>query len=85
MDKTRESQSYHANIGSFSRFLRLLRRKIILYYYRYSVEIGVSVLEGWEAFIVNSVFLLLIVSIVKQIARALLFFFSYLYNLLQGK
>ncbi|KAH9385786.1 uncharacterized protein NEMAJ01_0682 [Nematocida major] len=52
-----------------SLLLRHIRQWALLWYYRYSVEIGISVLDGWEAFIVNSVFLLLIVSIAKQVTK----------------
>jgi len=55
-----------------------IRRRIILYYYRYSVEVGVSMLDRWEAFIINSAFLLLIVSIVKQAVKAFCVLFTYL-------
>lgn len=56
-------------LSIFSLILRYIRQRALLWYYRYSVEIGISVLDGWEAFIVNSVFLLLIVSIAKQLIK----------------
>lgn len=53
------------SINALSRGLRYIRNVGYFYYYRYSVEIGISVLEGWEACIVNSIFLLLIASVIK--------------------
>lgn len=67
-------------LSIFSLLLRYIRQWALLWYYRYSVEIGISVLEGWEAFIVNSIFLLLVVSIVKQTLRGISIFTSYIYT-----
>ncbi|KAI5190796.1 hypothetical protein NEMIN01_1198 [Nematocida minor] len=66
-----------------SLMLRYLRQWALLWYYRYSVEIGISVLDGWEAFIVNSVFLLLLVSIIKQVLKGLNMFTSHIYTSLK--
>lgn len=53
-------------IGLMAKVLFYLRKTIILVYYRYSVEVGVSTLDTWEAFIINCIFLLLIMSVIKQ-------------------
>ncbi|KAI5188993.1 hypothetical protein NECID01_0348 [Nematocida sp. AWRm77] len=52
-------------ISPLNRILKYIRTFGSFYYYRYSVEIGISALDGWEACIVNSIFLLLIASIIK--------------------
>ncbi|KAI5169541.1 hypothetical protein NEIG_01681 [Nematocida sp. ERTm5] len=67
-------------LSIFSLLLRYLRQWAMLWYYRYTVEIGISVLDGWESFIVNSVFLLLAVSIVKQFYRGINILSNFIYS-----
>ncbi|KAI5179546.1 hypothetical protein NEOKW01_0009 [Nematocida sp. AWRm80] len=62
--------------------LRSLRQRIFQWYYRYTTEIGISTLDTWEACIVNSIFLLLLVSITKQVFKGSLFVLLYLYTVL---
>lgn len=63
-----------------SLILRYVRQRALLWYYRYSVEVGISILEGWEAFIINSIFLLLVVSIVKQGLKGISILSGYIYT-----
>jgi hypothetical protein len=60
-------------VGPVSKGLFYLRRAVIRMYYRYTVEVGISTLENWEAAIVNSVFLILAVSIAKQTGKLTIF------------
>ncbi|KAI5186010.1 hypothetical protein NEHOM01_1213 [Nematocida homosporus] len=62
----------------FSKLLQYIRHISLLCYYRYSVEIGISTMEGWEAFIVNSIFLLLLVSILKQATKGIIILSSFI-------
>ncbi|KAI5170953.1 hypothetical protein NEFER03_0355 [Nematocida sp. LUAm3] len=68
-----------------TRILQYIRHVSLLHYYRYTVEVGISILQGWESFIVNSIVLLLVVSLVKQLVKCFVFllrlypFFSYIF------
>ncbi|OAG29059.1 hypothetical protein NEDG_01198 [Nematocida displodere] len=82
MTKRAPHQAPPVTLSLPSRFLKYIRQSSLVYYYRYSVEIGISSLEGWEAFIVNSLFLLLIVSIIKQTVKAVVFLTGYAKHLI---
>lgn len=73
-----QAEPLHAS----SRFLLYIRRFCVFYYYRYAVETGIAIIERWESFIVNSIFLLLAVSLGKQILRMLLFIAAYILRVL---
>jgi hypothetical protein len=51
---------------------------LYMIYYRYSVEVGISALERWEAVLVNIYFILLFYSFMTQLIRTA----AYLYGVL---